>query len=89
MGLVMVFTALTACAPGANDGFDITSPESPCGAKRLQHLIGVRPDDFVFETLGVPFRILPPGSAMTMDHNPKRLNVSVDDANRISRLWCG
>lgn len=36
-----------------------------------------------------PYRILPPGSAMTMDHNPNRVNFDVTDAGVISRVWCG
>lgn len=36
-----------------------------------------------------PFRILPPGSAMTMDHNPARVNFDLDEAGTITRIWCG
>ena len=38
---------------------------------------------------GRPFRILPPGSAMTMDHSPARVNFDLDDAGNITRVWCG
>lgn len=36
-----------------------------------------------------PFRILPPGSMMTMDHNPERVNFDLDNAGTITRVWCG
>ncbi|MRU14904.1 hypothetical protein FDP25_05605 [Roseovarius sp. A21] len=26
---------------------------------------------------------------MTMDHRPDRLNVDLDEAGRITRIWCG
>lgn len=36
-----------------------------------------------------PYRILPPGSAITMDHAPARINFDLDDAGKITRVWCG
>lgn len=36
-----------------------------------------------------PFRILPPGSMMTMDHSPARVNFDLNDAGKITRVWCG
>ena len=36
-----------------------------------------------------PFRILPPGSMMTMDHAPARINFDLNDAGKITRVWCG
>ncbi|MEM7650945.1 MAG: I78 family peptidase inhibitor [Pseudomonadota bacterium] len=36
-----------------------------------------------------PYRILPPGSMMTMDHNPNRVNFDVSDDGLITRVWCG
>jgi hypothetical protein len=35
------------------------------------------------------FRILPPGSMMTMDHSPGRVNFDVDADGKITRAWCG
>ncbi len=36
-----------------------------------------------------PHRIIPPNSAVTLDHRPDRLNVDVDDNGIITRIWCG
>jgi len=36
-----------------------------------------------------PFRMLPPGSMMTMDHVPSRINLEVDESGIIIKVWCG
>lgn len=41
------------------------------------------------ESLTPPYRVLPPGAAMTMDNVPSRLNVDLDGNNRIVNLRCG
>ena len=78
--------ALAACHPEAE-----TPPEmaESCGAEALQHLVGQPRSAFESQNIDAPTRILPPGSAMTMDHRPDRLNVDLDEDGRISRIWCG
>lgn len=34
-------------------------------------------------------RLIPPGTAITQDYVPDRLNVELDADDRITRLWCG
>lgn len=41
------------------------------------------------EALGRPYRVLPPGSMMTMDYSPSRVNFDVDENGIVSRIWCG
>lgn len=60
-----------------------------CGADALQDRVGQPAADHDFDTGDRPVRILPPGSIMTMDHRPDRLNVETDDAGIITRIWCG
>lgn len=38
---------------------------------------------------GRPARILPPGSVMTMDYRAERINVELDDADIVVRVFCG
>jgi len=45
-------------------------------------------EQFVRET-GNRFRVLPPFSMMTMEHNPGRLNVHTDDDGVVVKLNCG
>jgi hypothetical protein len=36
-----------------------------------------------------PQRILPPGSVVTQDHRPDRMNVFLDAAGRVTAITCG
>ena len=54
--------------------------------------IGLKVEDDMLDALkGAkrPFRVLPPGSMMTMDHSPARVNFDTDEAGTITRVWCG
>ena len=78
--------ALAACKPAETPPPNRTES---CGAAALQHLVGQPQAALEAEAINAPTRILPPGSAMTMDHRPDRLNVELDDTGTIQRLWCG
>lgn len=60
-----------------------------CGATALQPLIGqpvtVLPDAGVWSSI----RVIRPGQAVTMDFSATRLNVEVDAAGRMIRIFCG
>ncbi len=64
-------------------------PEDSCGAPDLQFLRG-QPET-VLQTMkfGVPVRIIQPGMAVTMDYNPTRLNIEIDETGEIFRISCG
>ncbi|WP_137702576.1 I78 family peptidase inhibitor [Marimonas lutisalis] len=62
--------------------------ETTCGAAALQSAIG-QPVNSVDLTGHDPLRILPPGSIMTMDYNPMRLNVLLDENGLITKVHCG
>ncbi len=38
---------------------------------------------------GRPYRLVPPGSAVTQDYRPERINFDLNDAGKITRIWCG
>lgn len=75
-----------ACVP--EDGAQPGPVENACGAAELQYLVG-RPAS-VLETMrfGVETRILRPDTAMTMDFRAERLNISIDAAEKINRVYC-
>ncbi len=60
-----------------------------CGAAGLQHLVG-GPVPESFPVAG-PIRVFATGDPVTMDYNPRRLNVEVSRQNRrrIVALSCG
>ncbi len=79
---------LAACVPEKAERTDMLK-ENTCGADALQHLVGRSVSDHDFTAEAKSVRILPPGSAMTMDHRPDRLNVAVGKDEMIERIWCG
>lgn len=53
------------------------------------HWIGQPVDKDALDLMGRPFRILPPGSMMTMDHSPERINVHTDETGTVIDVTCG
>lgn len=41
------------------------------------------------DNLTPPYRILPPGTMVTKEHNPGRINVELDAQRRMIGLYCG
>lgn len=50
--------------------------------------IGTKLDEELVKAEGRPYRLVKPGDAMTMDHNPDRINVEHSDGT-VMRVWCG
>lgn len=82
MGMTVL---LAACQPGGPDG---VGPSS-CGADALQALVGQPTSVLQTMKFGSQTRILRPGTAVTMDYRPDRLNIEIDAAERIVRVQCG
>lgn len=63
--------------------------EGVCNASELQDLVG-RPDT-VLDTMRFsgPFRVIRPGTPVTMDYRQDRLNIEIDLEGRIVRVYCG
>jgi len=90
MRLAMIAVlALAACMP--EDGDEAEPGAVECGAAAFQHLVGqpVTPNEAEIGSGDRPVRIIPPGTAVTMDHRPDRLNVDLDENDVITRIWCG
>lgn len=79
--------ALAACEPLVV----VPVPGTPdtCGAAALQTLIGQPVSVLDTTRFSQPVRIIPPGTAVTMDYNPARLNIETDAQGRITRVYCG
>lgn len=63
-------------------------PVAACGADEMQKLVGqnIGAIEGTFPEIA---RILPPNSVMTQDFRPDRVNVNLDEAGVIVRIWCG
>lgn len=51
--------------------------------------VGKEVDEDAVKAAGRPYRILGPNAAATMDFNPERINVIVDDKNIVTVVRCG
>ncbi len=82
--------ALAACQPktAKNPVLD-RSDYNACGASAYSDRVGKNHKAYDFSAPNRPVRILGPDTAMTMDHRIDRLNVDIDAAGRITRIWCG
>jgi hypothetical protein len=92
--MTMAFVlALAACVPETDPrylGPPIPAPGvDACGAAELQDMVGG--SRRVLETIrfAVPVRVIEPGQAVTMDYNPNRLNILIDEGDTIASIRCG
>ncbi|MBH9386995.1 hypothetical protein I5K84_26915 [Pseudomonas aeruginosa] len=79
----------SACAPAATPAAD-----GRCDANAVQAYVGKQASAAIVEearrAAGAEVaRALRPHDAVTMDYNPRRLNIDVDDTLVIKRLSCG
>lgn len=86
--------ALAACVegeappdPGQSD--PPLPPETACDAPGLQQLHGQPQTVLQTMKFSGPVRIIQPGMAVTMDYNAARLNIEIDRAGLIARIFCG
>lgn len=81
---------LAACEP------EPTGPRGPampdlsdaCGASAHQGLLGKPADAWKTAGIKATVRVIPAGSAITADYSPQRMNIELDDQNRISAVAC-
>lgn len=87
MRMILFLVVLASCGE--------TVPDSPskgelasCGANEVQDLIG-RPLNGLRDRFPASARIIPFGAPITEDFSLERLNVNLDNAKTITRIWCG
>ncbi len=76
---------LTACMIPAPAEPDLTAS---CGAEKLQGLVGQPENVVAAMSFAQPVRIIRPGTAVTMDYRPDRLNIEIDASGRVARVHC-
>ncbi|MEM6480525.1 MAG: I78 family peptidase inhibitor [Pseudomonadota bacterium] len=99
--LITVFVA--GCAPslpppvtpdpgegvGLSDNGLIERTPDTCGLPDFQPLVGQPADSVNTVVSDQPVRIITPGSIVTNEYNPQRVNVDVDGNNVITNVRCG
>ena len=86
---ILAIAALAACGPrpDADDG-EAAAPADTCGASRYVASIG-QPLAAVQLPRGENARVITPGSVVTTDFLPTRLNFYISDTGLIERVACG
>lgn len=89
MGAAMRFVIL-ACVLMVG-GCVVTKQPDPnaCGASGMQNLIGKDDDVLAAFTLPQGTRFIYPGTPVTEDYRPDRLNIDIDQSGVITGVWCG
>lgn len=94
--------SLAACASAQPTAPRDPAPEPPsvtqrgdtCGARSVQDRVGRQYDESLRASIeeesgAAVVRVLRPGDMATMDHRPDRLNIRLDDSDRIDHIGCG
>jgi hypothetical protein len=55
----------------------------------FEQWVGQPVDESAVKETGRAYRILPPNAAATMDFNPERINVMIDDQGVVTAVRCG
>lgn len=76
--------ALAGCGGDAGG----RSPDDQCGAGALQGLVGQPRTVLEGMTFADGTRIIEPGTPVTLDYRPDRLNIGIDEAGRIGWINC-
>ncbi len=84
---------LSACQPTLPDPRYLGPPEridlSKCGGDPVFDLMGHNVAEMPATGGWATLRVIEPGMAITEDYSETRLNVEVDDQDRITGVWCG
>jgi hypothetical protein len=79
---------------GGSDGYTTFSSNQMCDAQPVQNLIGTRLTPDVESKIrqassSSKTRVLKPGEVMTMEYDPRRINLILDQQGALSALRCG
>lgn len=89
--LLLSLVALAGCQTATKS--DVATPQPPgddaCGATQYAKLVGTSGADVNESQFPAGTRVLRPGMVMTMDYRDDRLNVVIDEANKVDRVYCG
>lgn len=78
---------LMACVP-AEETPPVEMPKDECSASQYQGLVGQPASVLGSMNFPIGTRIIQPGSAVTMDYRPDRLNLEISTNQRIEKISC-
>ena len=91
---LLALLSTAACAPGPSERLAINQVAGTCDARALGTYVGQVPTkETSLKLMGFSrarsMRYVPFGGVVTMDHNPQRLTVQLDQQGRIASATCG
>ncbi|KGJ06833.1 Peptidase inhibitor I78 family protein [Paracoccus halophilus] len=86
--LILLLSALAACAQPEAQEPAAPSESDACGASRFQGLVGQPGAVLGDMTLPEGTRVVGPADPVTMDYRPSRLNMETGKDGRITRIAC-
>jgi hypothetical protein len=101
MKIIVMLALLTGCsATGTQtpetsaEAAVVQTAERECNVVSVQYALGKKSSPALAQELmakagATILRMIPPRTAVTMDYNPVRINISYDDAMVIDRISCG
>lgn len=95
LSALLVATLLAGCAAAPQeDSPAATKGDGRCDAAPVQNLLEKRITSDLAERARIKsgaaqLRVTQPNQPVTMDYNPQRLNIDIDDDDIIIRLSCG
>ena len=91
---LLLLAALTGCSARDRPAEQATEAAGHCNAEAVQQDLGQPLDGERVERLrqqaaATRVRVLAPDDMATMEHDPQRLTIHIDEAEAIERLSCG
>ncbi|MEO4046053.1 I78 family peptidase inhibitor [Pseudomonas sp. CAU 1711] len=91
---LLALALLGGCASSPQPQAPGAEGDGRCDAEPVQHLVEQRITTELAEQArklsgAAQLRVVHPNQSVTMDYNPQRLNIDIDDADSIIRLSCG
>ena len=94
LSTLLAAALLAGCASSPGQDTPAAKGDGRCNAEAVQHLVDQRITAELAEETRVKagaehLRVTQPNQPVTMDYNPQRLNIDIDDDDIIIRLSCG
>ena len=94
LSALLAAALLAGCASSPEEEAPAAKGDGRCDAESVQNLVDQRLTTELAEKARVKsgaeyLRVTHPNQAVTMDYNPQRLNIDIDDDDSIIRVSCG
>jgi entry exclusion lipoprotein TrbK len=94
LSALLAAALLAGCASSPDKPASASKSDGRCNAEAVQHLVDQRITTELAEQARAEagaehLRVTQPNQPVTMDYNPQRLNIDIDEDDTIIRLSCG